>query len=158
MRKWMRRIRGGIGMGLTWAAAWAIAGMVPRWLFGFNADVPFPLVFGAIGFMAGVAFSGVLMVFEGRRNFDQMTLPRFATWGGLSGLLTSAVFARVASLGASDVLVIAPTFVVACAACASGSLALAKRAKMRELPDSREGTSGIALTDREKRKLYSGGG
>jgi hypothetical protein len=129
--------------------------MVPRWLFGFNTDVPFPIVFGAIGFMAGVAFSGVLMVFEGRRNFDQMTLPRFATWGGLSGLLVSAVFARVASLGASDVLVIAPTFVVACAACASGSLALAKRAKMRELSDSREGKTG--LTDREKRKLYSGG-
>jgi hypothetical protein len=145
-------------MGLTWAAAWGLAGMVPRWLFGFNTDVPFPLVFGAIGFMAGVAFSGVLMLFEGRRNFDQMTLPRFATWGGLSGLLVSAVFARAASLGASDVLVIAPTFVVACAACASGSLALAKRAKMRELPDSHEGKTGIGLTDREKRKLYSGGG
>jgi len=152
----LRRIRGAIGMGLTWAAAWGVAGMVPRWLFGFNTDVPFPIVFGALGFMAGIAFSGVLMLFEGRRNFDQMTLPRFATWGGLSGLLVSAVFARAASLGASDVLVIAPTFVVACAACASGSLALAKRAKMRELPDSTE-TAGVGLTDREKRKLYSGG-
>ena len=152
----LRRIRGAIGMGLTWAAAWGVAGMVPRWLFGFNTDVPFPIVFGALGFMAGIAFSVVLMVFEGRRNFDQMTLPRFAAWGGLSGLLLSAVFARLASLGASDVFVIAPTFVVACAACASGSLALAKRAKMRELPDSREATTG--LTDRQKRKLYSGGG
>jgi len=152
----LRRIRGAIGTGLTWAAAWGVAGMVPRWLFGFNTDVPFPIVFGALGFMAGIAFSVVLMLFEGRRNFDQMTLPRFATWGGLSGLLLSAVFARLASLGASDVFVIAPTFVVACAACASGSLALAKRAKMRELSDSGEATTG--LTDRQKRKLYSGGG
>src|SRR6186997_934300 len=87
MQKWLRRIRGAIGMGLTWAAAWGVAGMVPRWLFGFNTDVPFPIVFGALGFMAGIAFSVVLMVFEGRRNFDQMTLPRFAAWGGLSGLL-----------------------------------------------------------------------
>jgi FtsH-binding integral membrane protein len=156
MQKWIRRIRGAIGMGLTWAVAWGVAGMVPRWLFGFNPDAPFPIIFGVIGFVAGVTFSGVLMLLERRREFDQMTLPRFAGWGGLSGLLVSAVFARVASLGASDVMVIAPVFVVACAACASGSLALAKRAKMRELPDG--STGEIELSAREKRKLYSRGG
>jgi hypothetical protein len=42
MRKWLRRIRGAIGMGFTWAAAWFTAGLVPRWVFGVNADVPFP--------------------------------------------------------------------------------------------------------------------
>ena len=27
MKKWLRRIRGAIGMGLTWAIAWFVAGL-----------------------------------------------------------------------------------------------------------------------------------
>ena len=154
MRKWLGRIRGAIGMGFTWAAAWAVAGMVPRWLFGFNTDVPFPLVFGVLGFIAGVIFSGLLMLTEGRRGFDQMRLSRFAAWGAVGGLLLSAIFTRAASLGFGEVLAIAPTFAVACAICASGSLALARREVRRELPDIRGDTAEAELTDYEKRKLH----
>jgi hypothetical protein len=149
MQKWLRRIGGAIGMGITWAAAWGVAGMVPRWLFGFNTDVPFPLVFGVLGFIAGITFSGLLLLFERRRALDRMTFPRFASWGALSGFLLSAVFARAASLGAADVLVIAPTFAIACAVCASGSLALAKRAERRELSGSRPGSVPPQLTNRK---------
>ena len=154
MQKWLRRIRGAIGMGLAWAAAWGVAGSVPRWVFGFNTDAPFPLIFGVLGFIAGVTFSALLTLFEGRRGFDQLTLPRFAAWGALSGLLLSALFARIASLGAGDVFVIAPTFVVACAVCASGSLALAKRADIRELRDARSDTAKPGLTEREKQRIH----
>jgi hypothetical protein len=154
MDKWLRRIRGAIGMGVTWGAAWGLAGAVPRWLFGFNTDAPFPIIFGVLGFIAGVTFSALLVLFEGRRNFDQLTLPRFAAWGGISGLLLAAVFTRIASLGASDVLMIAPIFVVACSACASGSLALAKRAKMQELPEG-DRRAEAELGDHQKRKLFS---
>ena len=153
MRTWTRRIRGGIGMGFTWAAAWAAAGLVPRWVFGFNADVPFPLVFGVLGFIAGVIFSGLLMLSEGRRGFDQMTLSRFAAWGAVGGFLLSAIFTRAASLGWADALAIAPTFAVASAICASGSLALARRAGMRELPDNRGDAAEAKLADHEKRQL-----
>ena len=153
MGKWLRRIRGAIGMGLTWAAAWSLAGSVPRWVFGFNTDVPFPLVFGVLGFLAGVIFFALLVLTEGRRRLDQMSLPRFAGWGAISGFLLSAVFTRIASLGAGDVLAIAPTFAVACAACASGSLALARRAERRELLEGREDIAEARLTGREKRKL-----
>src|SRR3954470_22200587 len=104
MQKWLRRIRGAIGMGLLWGAAWGVAGMVPRWLFGFNTDVPFPIVFGALGFLAGVTFFGILVLTEGRRTFDQMSLPRFAGWGAVGGFLLSGLFTRVASLGWGDVL------------------------------------------------------
>ena len=153
MRKWMRCIRGAIGMGFTWAAAWFAAGLVPRWVFGFNADVPFPLVFGVLGFIAGVIFSGLLMLTEGRRGFDEMKLSRFAAWGALGGFLLSAIFTRAASLGWADALAIAPTFAVASAICASGSLALARRAGMRELPDIRGDTAEAELADHEKRQL-----
>ena len=153
MQKWLVRIRGAIGMGLLWGAAWGVAGMVPRWLFGFNTDVPFPLVFGVLGFIAGVTFAGLLVLAEGRRTFDQMSLPRFATWGALGGFLLSALFTRAASLGWGDVLAIAPTFTLASAVCASGTLALARRAERRELSDIHGDRAKAKLTDDQKRKL-----
>jgi hypothetical protein len=140
-------------MGFTWAAAWGVAGLVPRWLFGFNTDAPFPIIFGVLGFIAGVIFSGLLMLTEGRRGFDQMRPSRFAAWGAVGGFLLSAIFTRAASLGWADALAIAPTFAVASAICASGSLALARRAGMRELSDNRRDTAEAELTHQEKRKL-----
>lgn len=153
MRKWLRRIRGAIGMGFTWGAAWFAAGLVPRWVFGFNADVPFPLVFGVLGFTAGVTFSGLVVLTEGSRRFDQISLPRFAGWGAMGGLLLSALFAKAASLGWGDVLAVAPTFALASAVCASGSLAVARRAVSRELPAARRDAADIELADPEQRKL-----
>lgn len=151
MRKWLRRIRGAIGMGFTWAAAWSVAGLVPRWLFGFNPDAPFPLIFGVLGFIAGITFSGLLFLAEGRRRFDQMSLPRFAGWGAMGGLLLSALFARAASLGWGDVMAIAPTFALASAVCAAGSLAVARRTVSRGLPGRH--TAEAELPDHEKREL-----
>lgn len=79
MTKWRQRIRGAIGMGLTWGIAWFGAGIVLLLIVGFGAaDVPFPLGFGLLGFLAGVTFSGILGIMEARRGFDQMSVPRFA--------------------------------------------------------------------------------
>lgn len=153
MTRGMQRVRGAVGMGLTWAFVWSAAGAVPRWLFGFNTDAPLPLIFGVLGFIAGILFFGILTVIEGRRSFEQMSLPRFAVWGGVGGLLLSAIFTRMASLGASDVMLITPTFAAACAICASASLALARRAKMQELPDNRWATAEAELARQEKRQL-----
>ena len=133
MSKWLRRIRAAIVMSFTWAAAWGIVGMVPRWVLGINADAPFPLIFGVLGFAAGVTFSAVLMTTERRRRFDDMSLPRFAAWGAAGGILLSAAFAKAASLDWGDVLMIVPTFAAASALGASGSLALARRAVRPEL-------------------------
>ena len=157
MRKWLRRIRGAIGMGFTWGAAWSGAGIVLAVVTRFRADAPFPLVFGVLGFVAGVIFSALLALIEGGRRLDQMSLPRFAGWGAMGGLLLAALFARAASLGGGDVLAVAPTFALACAVCASGSLAMARRAVRRDLPDSRGETAEAALTDLEKRKLLGEG-
>ena len=135
MRNVMRRIRGAIGIGVIWAVAWSAMGWVPRLVLGYKPDAPFPIIFGVLGFLAGVIFSGVLALTEGRRRFDQMSLPRFAGWGAVGGLLLSGVWTRLASLELGDVLMIVPTFAAACAVCASGSLALARRVARR---DSRE--------------------
>jgi len=88
----LRRVRGAIGMGLTWAVAWFGAGMVLLLVVGFGAaDVPFPLGFGMLAFFAGVLFSGVLGMVERHRGFDQMSLPRFAAWGTVGGFMLSVI-------------------------------------------------------------------
>jgi hypothetical protein len=157
MRTWLLRIRGAIGMGLTWGAAWAVAGFVLAVVTRFRADAPFPLVFGVLGFMAGMIFSVLLTLAEGGRKLEQLSLPRFAVWGAAGGLLLSALFARAASLGWGDVLAVAPTFAFASAVCASGSLAIARRAVRRDLPEGPGGTVGAPLADRETRKMLENG-
>lgn len=152
MQTWTRRIRGAIGMGLTWAFAWSIAGLIPRWILGFNPDAPFPIIFGVLGFLAGVTFSAILVFAERRRNLDQVSLPRFATWGAVGGILLSAVFAKFASLGWGDVIAVAPLFALASAACASGSLALARHAGTPALRDGRR-DADVELAHEEQREL-----
>ena len=128
----MRWLRGAIGMGLTWAIGWFAAGMVFRLIVGPGADdVPFPIRFGLVGFLAGITFSGVLAVVERRRRFDQMSLPRFAGWGALGGLLLFGAFALTAG-PAGEPLVMAPLFAFAGAGSATGTLALARKAGGRE--------------------------
>ena len=139
MRKWMRNLRGAIGMGVTWAAALFVVGFVPRWVFGFSSDLPFPILFGGLGFIAGLIFSGLLLLTEGRRRFEEMSLPRFAAWGATGGLLLSALFVRGAALGWGEVLAISMTFAAASASCAAGSLAVARRAVRRQLAGSPDG-------------------
>ena len=157
MGKWLRRIRGAIGMGFTWGAAWGAAGTVLAVVTRFQADAPFPLIFGVLGFFAGVVFSALLALTDGRRRWDQMSLPRFAGWGAMGGLLLAAVFAKAASLGWGDVLVIAPTFAAACAVCASGSLAVARRAVRAELPGSDEDAAEAEVIVAEKRRAIRDG-
>jgi len=140
-------------MGFTWAAAWFAVGFVPRWVLGIESDLPFPILFGGLGFIAGVTFSGLLVLTEGRRRFDQMSLPRFAAWGVVGGLLISALFVRGTSLGWGEVTAISTMFAVACAACASGSLALARRAVRGELLDRRADATEPELTEHKKQKL-----
>lgn len=159
MTKWLRRIRGAIGMGLIWAVAWFGAGMILLFIVGPGAaDVPFPLGFGAFGFLAGVAFSAVLVLVEGRRRFDQMSLPRFATWGAVGGLVLSGIFVPAAGLGGSAFLVLGTVFALSGAACAAGSLALARMARDREQLDANVDVDEIGLTDDEVRELLGDGG
>jgi hypothetical protein len=130
-------------MGVTWAVVWSAASLVPRWVFGVDTDAPLPLVFGLFGLIAGVIFAGVLALTGGRRSFDQMSLPRFAGWGAMGGLLLSALFAKATSLGGGDALALATTLAVASAICAAGSLAVARQAARRELSDGRGDTSDV---------------
>jgi hypothetical protein len=162
MKKWWKRIRGAVGMGLTWAAAWFGAGMIL--LLGLlvtgipGADVPFPLGFGAFGFVAGVIFSGVLGVLESSRRFEQMSLPRFAGWGALGGFLLATIFVSGVAIVEDpaffgNLLFLGPIFAVAGAGSAAGTLALARRAKDRELLEAGEEMAPGGLIEGDSQEL-----
>jgi hypothetical protein len=159
MKRWLRRIRGAIGMGLTWALAWFGAGLILLAVVGFGAaDVPFPLFFALLGFLAGVMFSGVLGIVEGRRRFDQMSLTRFAAWGGAAGLLLAGALVLAAALGWDALVVLGPVFALAGAGSAAGSLALARTGEDRGLLDASMDPGEDELVEGEAQELLGGGG
>lgn len=160
MKSWLRRIRGALGMGLTWGTAWFAAGMALLVVVGPNAaDVPFPLGFGLLGFLAGTTFSGVVGLIEGNRRFDEMSLPRFAAWGAVGGIVLAGLFASVASLFGNSIplLLVGTVFGVAGSASAAGSLALARVAEDRELLDASADVGAVGLTEEEARELLGDG-
>lgn len=158
MRKWLRKLRGAVGLGLTWGFAWFAAGMALLLVVGPDAaDVPFPLGFGLLGFLAGMTFSGILGLVAGRRRFDELSLPGFAAWGGAGGVLFAGLFTAVARLGLDIFVVLGPVFGAAGALCAAGTLALARRASDDALLDDGTDVERVGLTAEEEQELLGGG-
>jgi hypothetical protein len=108
--KFLKRIRGAIGMGLTWAAGWAVFGvligissrlfpnLVP-WDAFFNVfDAPLPAL-AVPGFIGGALFSIVLGIDGRGRKFSDLSVPAFAAWGAFGGLMLSLLPALLVALG-----------------------------------------------------------
>ncbi|MEJ2540806.1 MAG: hypothetical protein P8188_12690 [Gemmatimonadota bacterium] len=158
MRGWTRRIRGALGLGLTWALGWAGIGLlielitefVPGWN-GALVDM-WPQTLAVPGFMGGAAFSLVLGIAGRRRRFDELSLPGFAAWGALGGLLVSGSI--VASSGVTvPALIVSGVVTLLCAGSAVGTLALARLADDRELLAAGGDVAQVGLTDGESREL-----
>jgi hypothetical protein len=162
MKKVLRRVRAAIGMGLIWGAAWFGAGMILLLIVGLGAaDVPFPLGFGMFGFFAGSIFSLLFGMAESGRRFEQMSLPRFAGWGGAAGLLLAAMFALIAAVvGEStpmeSLAVIGPVFALAGAASAAGSLAIARSSGKRDMLGAGADAGHVGRTRIEAKELGEG--
>ena len=154
MKKWLKRIRGAVGMGLTWAAAWfgvgAVMGLV---FFGGVELLANALNSAVVGFIGGTSFSVALGIAEGRRRFDEMSLPRFAGWGAVGGLLVSMLL--LSNQGVLGAVLIVGVFTLLGAGSAAGSLALARRADDRELLKAGADLADIRLTEEEKRELLT---
>ena len=160
MKDWVRRIRGAIGMGVTWATGWGLVGGA----FGLALAVLLPSVFGlgviaqvagvwaGAGFLGGAVFSSVLRLADGRRRFDELSLARFAALGGMGGGLVGAVM-----WGAGDVLAVQAVAVgigtLLGAASAAGALVIARRADDMELLESSEDVAEVGLTEEDRKQL-----
>ena len=156
MKKWLQRIRGAVGTALTWAVAWFGVGTIffsfwvfgaPPAGFGLAAVVAGAGMFAILGFIGGAIFSTVLGVTEGRRRFDQMSLPRFAGWGAVGGLLLSALVLSTGGSGGTfpilGQVILGSVVTLLSAGSAAGSLALARRAEDRELLEAGEDALGL---------------
>jgi hypothetical protein len=172
MKKWLRRIRAALGMGLTWAVAWAPVGLLLGLVLGGNSRTPDELPvddwlmpLAALGFLGGAIFSTVLRIAERRRRFDELSLPRFGAWGALGGVVLGvlAVAAWHLDAGFGPVLwlraaVIVGSATLLSAVSASGSLALARMAEERELLDAGGHVAEVGLPEGEAQELPGGGG
>lgn len=163
MTKWMQRLRGAIGIGLTWAAGWAPIGAITGWLTGMALGFPlsvvtgnYALMFGVLGFIGGSIFSTVLSLAEGRRSFNQLSLPRFVVWGALGGLLLGGLAVTAGILGSGFTTlgaVIAGVATLLGAGSAAGTLAIARSADNKALLKEGEGVAHAGLTSDEAREL-----
>ena len=177
MNKWLRRIRGAVGTGLVWAAAWAVGGLLigvtslllpflPWDSFFRVFDAPLPAL-AIPGFFAGVFFSMVLGIAGRGRKFSELSVPQFAAWGAVGGLLLilfpfALVAVGLASREGSDIsawqiiAAIGPLFILLSALSASGSLVLARRAENRAVLEPRDGVAESGLVEGETQELLAG--
>ncbi len=143
MSKWLKRIRGALGIGLTWAVAWGFVGaLLGLSLVGPSAIGAASLTFALYGFMGGGAFSVVLGLAGRRRTFDEMSLPRFAGLGALAPLLLIVPSAFSGGVFNPGGLIAVALLALLGAGSAAGSLALARMADDGEALDAGE-TSGL---------------
>jgi hypothetical protein len=166
MRQWLQRIRGAVGMGLTWAAGWAPIGAVvgavlhvllPGTPIGLGSVVALnATTFAVLGFVGGTIFATTLRLTEGHHRFDELSLPRFAGWGAVGGLILGAVAvtaglwgAGFGSLGAA--MMGAATLLGA--GSAAGSLALARRADDPKPLEAGAKVADAGLPETERRHL-----
>ena len=152
MKKLLRRVRGAVVMGLTWAVVWAPVGVLIGMIVDPDGSMDEMWVaIGAYpGFLGGVAFATVLGIAGRHRRFDELSLPRFAAWGAVAGLLVGTLpFALGDATTRIPLWLLAGTVIgsitLLSALSAAGSLALARRAQKRELLAAGADGGGTAL-------------
>jgi hypothetical protein len=150
MKKWLRRIRGAVGMGLTWALVWAPIAV----LIGMavdpdgSMDEMWPAIGAYPGFLGGVVFSVVLAIAARRRRLEELSIPRVAAWGAAAGLLVGALPFTIGESTAEIPLwqlatVVIGSITLLSAVSAAGSLALATMAERRALAGAGADVAGI---------------
>lgn len=159
MKRWLRRARGAFGMGLAWALAGMFVGglielidnILPGALPMASRVDMWPQTLAIPGFLGGVVFSVVLGIVGSHRRFGELSIPRFAAWGAVAGLLLGGL---AMAIGAPAVFIGITTLGSAIAA--SGSLALARMAERRELLDVSADVAEAGLAEGEAKELRGG--
>lgn len=136
MPRWLRVIRGMIGMGLVFAVGVGVVASViavPVWLLmggGSGREMIRMVVASSMwAFPIGVAFSGVMALTAHGRSFDKLSLPRFAALGAGAGLLLFGVLAINAwqAWSVTTAIANASIFVLLGSGSATATLLIARR-------------------------------
>ena len=108
MRLLARRVRGALGIGVTWGALWIAIGVVVITLLAvFRPEEIDPgegpakvlPIFGLVGFLSGLGFAVWLSLAERRRTLRQLSLLRVALWGLLGGVAIPLLMGTDGSMG-----------------------------------------------------------
>jgi hypothetical protein len=147
MKALLRRLRGALGVGLTWAVGWAVIIFLIGTVIGIvDPDSIDPgeeplrmalMIIAPVGMISGLFFAVIMSLAEHRKSVRDLSLLRAAVWGALGAavlpLLTpmnDAVLSTVCPLGALF---------------AAGTVALARRADRREAqPSSQPAAEALA--------------
>jgi len=145
VRNFLRRLRGIIGTGLTWAVGWAVLWSVPVFILsrfgvfeGFYLEVFLraALAVAGGGFIAGSAFGVLLSAFERRKKLEDLSLKRISLLGGIGGLALAAIFGITLWAPILVLTVLGVGF-------ASGTVALAKRADTKLIEGEEESVPSL---------------
>jgi hypothetical protein len=130
-----RRLRGLLGVGVTWGTLWAGIGAVIGLVVGEPMAV-WALGMGLYGLVSGVGFGALLSLGEGRKTLLDLRLGRVAVWGVLGSALVPLLFGAMGTFGVgttlADVLGAVLTTAVLGGTFAPGSVAIARRAQLRQ--------------------------
>jgi len=108
MTSLLRRLRGALGIGVTWGVLWAGLGLV-FWLLmralrpgdidpgeGLGRVLP---ILSLVGLLSGLGFAGILALAERRRTVGALSLGRVALWGLLGGVAIPLLMGTDGSMG-----------------------------------------------------------
>lgn len=108
MTSFVRRFRGALGIGLTWAVLWVVFGVLfMSFLYIFQPEDIGPgegpakalPILALVGFLSGLGFAALLSLAERRRTLRELSLPRIALWGMLGSAAIPLLMGTDGSMG-----------------------------------------------------------
>jgi len=137
MNRFLRKLRGVLGTGLTWGVLWAAIGLAVGLIVGVvdpdsidpgEAPIIIAAFVGIGGFISGVTFGTILSIAEGRKSILDLSLSRAALWGILGAAALPLLAGKIDQL------------IITCplgALFAMGSVAIARRAQLHDANESK---------------------
>ena len=133
MNSLLRKLRGVLGMGLTWGVGWGLIMFALGTVIGFidpaqidQGEEPWrlSLVVGTVGFISGSVFALIFSRAERRKSITDLSASRAAIWGALG----AAALPLLTTMNNNVLLNTIPLGAIF----AASTVAIARRAALRE--------------------------
>ena len=141
MNRLLRRLRGLLGVGVTWGTLWGAIGAGIGFVLGAlnpalwtfeNPIVLWGLGMAAYGFVSGVGFGTLLSLRESSKRLRDLSLKRVALWGVLGSAAVPLLFLGFFEAGTTVIDILGAMGVTAMlgGTFAPGAVAIARRAEL----------------------------
>ena len=146
MKTLLRKLRGAVGIGLTWGILWAVIGYTISVVIGLidpdsidpgESPIRLGAIIGLVGFVSGVGFGAVLSAIERKKTILDLSLVRVAIWG----IIGSAALPLLTNMHNSLILFTGPLG----AAFAAASVAIARKGELHN-PEQQKRVSAVPRT------------